>query len=541
MGSCLSSRRTDIDNEEDRNFWENLRRNNAFIPNQEREQQQNLPEDVTPFFSFFARNSRNAQNNTRPNINTDPPYLYTNSGRGARILNPTNFMHLNNVPIILTTRGPFHSRGSRIGTNNNYHHPPSQSEEEEINVIRGQIQGMETLFTNLFQPSASSGNTNSNSGGGFPGFFRGSSRGEAAFPGFQGGVPPQEQPPIPPASKKALRQIPTISVTPEDLIDESNRECCICLEENKLGEKVARLPCGHLFHRPCISDWLIKHNTCPICRYELETDDPEFERGRKIRMSNRKQRFRPYELKRMGIRELKALASSLGLSNIQSVVEKGELVHSILNSGKIDVVASAEPVEYKLSELRSMGVGKLKKAMTEGGVFFDPVDVLEKEDMVQIFLNSGRLIALPEDDSKVEDHKVEYENSHDIYDVDHSHHSTSSMDLDTPDDTEMSVEEGKWESEHNVDIHDSGPSNTHTYPASITTASSHPNNRTSSYPTTPSSSQTSFSTHSISQLKSFARQLNINVNDCVEKREMVERIVNALERTGAPPRQRRRF
>ena len=35
----------------------------------------------------------------------------------------------------------------------------------------------------------------------------------------------------PPASLKALRQLPIIKVAPEDLVDENNRECCICLEE----------------------------------------------------------------------------------------------------------------------------------------------------------------------------------------------------------------------------------------------------------------------------------------------------------------------
>ena len=34
----------------------------------------------------------------------------------------------------------------------------------------------------------------------------------------------------PPASKRAIRQLPIVKVTPEDLVDENNRECCICLE-----------------------------------------------------------------------------------------------------------------------------------------------------------------------------------------------------------------------------------------------------------------------------------------------------------------------
>ena len=35
----------------------------------------------------------------------------------------------------------------------------------------------------------------------------------------------------PPASAAALRQLPTISVSAEDLVEPSNRECCICFEE----------------------------------------------------------------------------------------------------------------------------------------------------------------------------------------------------------------------------------------------------------------------------------------------------------------------
>lgn len=34
-----------------------------------------------------------------------------------------------------------------------------------------------------------------------------------------------------PTSNRALRQIPTVKVTPEDLVDENNRQCCICIEE----------------------------------------------------------------------------------------------------------------------------------------------------------------------------------------------------------------------------------------------------------------------------------------------------------------------
>ena len=52
----------------------------------------------------------------------------------------------------------------------------------------------------------------------------------------------------PPADSKAIRQLPVVSVSPEDLVDENNRECCICFEENKLHDKVMRLPCAHIYH-----------------------------------------------------------------------------------------------------------------------------------------------------------------------------------------------------------------------------------------------------------------------------------------------------
>ena len=85
--------------------------------------------------------------------------------------------------------------------------------------------------------------------------------------------PPSPPPPppsapsgrAPPASQKAIRKLPTIKVAPEDLVDENNRECCICFEENKLDDKVTRLPCAHIFHSCCIVDWLSNHScTCPV-------------------------------------------------------------------------------------------------------------------------------------------------------------------------------------------------------------------------------------------------------------------------------------
>lgn len=132
-----------------------------------------------------------------------------------------------------------------------------------------------------------------------------------------------------------------------------------------------------------------------MCRYELPTDNPAYEKTREQRMRNRKPRFALYELQRMSIRELRELGERLRVP-MNRIVEKHELIQKLVSSGKIDIIAAPEPVEYPLSLLRAMGVGQLKRCMANAGVFFDPVDVVEKEDMIHIFVNSGRLVILAE-------------------------------------------------------------------------------------------------------------------------------------------------
>ena len=67
----------------------------------------------------------------------------------------------------------------------------------------------------------------------------------------------QQQGP-PPASTSALKRIPIVRVAADDLTKDN--ECCtICLEDHVPGELAARLPCGHLFHKDCVVEWLRRH------------------------------------------------------------------------------------------------------------------------------------------------------------------------------------------------------------------------------------------------------------------------------------------
>ncbi|XP_062157504.1 probable E3 ubiquitin-protein ligase HIP1 [Alnus glutinosa] len=53
------------------------------------------------------------------------------------------------------------------------------------------------------------------------------------------------------------------------LILEEER-CAICLEEYKNEEEVGTVKnCGHDYHVGCIKKWLLKKNTCPICKAPL--------------------------------------------------------------------------------------------------------------------------------------------------------------------------------------------------------------------------------------------------------------------------------
>ena len=44
----------------------------------------------------------------------------------------------------------------------------------------------------------------------------------------------------------------------------------VFLTEFEEEEDVRRLPCMHLFHVPCVDQWLGLNKRCPICRVDIE-------------------------------------------------------------------------------------------------------------------------------------------------------------------------------------------------------------------------------------------------------------------------------
>lgn len=71
----------------------------------------------------------------------------------------------------------------------------------------------------------------------------------------------------PPAEKGKIESLPIYEITQKEL--DERAECAVCQDLFTLKESVKQLPCKHNFHQPCIDPWLHLHDSCPICRCNL--------------------------------------------------------------------------------------------------------------------------------------------------------------------------------------------------------------------------------------------------------------------------------
>ena len=197
----------------------------------------------------------------------------------------------------------------------------------------------------------------------------------------------------PPVSNKFLQSLQYVNVTADDLLEESNKECCICLVTQNLGQRVYKLPCGHLYHPECLLDWIKRHCTCPVCRFELPTDDSNYEQDRKIRMARRKRRYRLDELKRMKVSQLKDISRELQIS-ISDCIDKDEIISKYVNSGKIDITENAPVIEITLDQFNSKGVGELRQLLLSFGISSE--GAIEKSELRNRLIDSSRVSIIPD-------------------------------------------------------------------------------------------------------------------------------------------------
>ncbi|XP_041106527.1 E3 ubiquitin-protein ligase Praja-2-like [Polyodon spathula] len=77
----------------------------------------------------------------------------------------------------------------------------------------------------------------------------------------------------PPATEEVIDCLPQITV----LEDHHGQEqcCAICCCEYMKDEIATELPCRHVFHKSCVTRWLQKAGTCPVCRHVLSPALPD--------------------------------------------------------------------------------------------------------------------------------------------------------------------------------------------------------------------------------------------------------------------------
>lgn len=88
----------------------------------------------------------------------------------------------------------------------------------------------------------------------------------------------------PPASQKFVENLEKIEVNELNRIQvgkDNDNMCSVCKDLFELKQTCVNLPCKHFFHDDCILPWLKERNSCPTCRFELPTDDADFEAKKK--------------------------------------------------------------------------------------------------------------------------------------------------------------------------------------------------------------------------------------------------------------------
>ena len=91
----------------------------------------------------------------------------------------------------------------------------------------------------------------------------------------------------PPAAQSEIKKLNKYILTKDKLNGfGTENSCSVCKDDFVIGNKMMDLPCKHYFHEECLMPWLNQHDSCPICRFELKTDDDDYEKMKLQRSSN---------------------------------------------------------------------------------------------------------------------------------------------------------------------------------------------------------------------------------------------------------------
>ena len=82
----------------------------------------------------------------------------------------------------------------------------------------------------------------------------------------QAGMSPEDISRLPTYTYHAKPTEGTTSPSHPTSSDSDNNKCLICLSDFAEGDKLTTLPCIHTFHTDCISEWLRRKHSCPVCK-----------------------------------------------------------------------------------------------------------------------------------------------------------------------------------------------------------------------------------------------------------------------------------
>jgi E3 ubiquitin-protein ligase RNF115/126 len=91
----------------------------------------------------------------------------------------------------------------------------------------------------------------------------------------------------PPASKKAVETLERLECTEENIKNlrkdsGCDNSCSVCKDEFEVSQNLIYLPCKHIYHDECIMPWLKERNSCPTCRFELPSEDVDYDARKNI-------------------------------------------------------------------------------------------------------------------------------------------------------------------------------------------------------------------------------------------------------------------
>ena len=67
------------------------------------------------------------------------------------------------------------------------------------------------------------------------------------------------------ARKMYIQSMPLVQWKQKETVE----VCAVCLEPYSSGEDVKVLPCLHNYHPACITQWLLTHIRCPVCKNSI--------------------------------------------------------------------------------------------------------------------------------------------------------------------------------------------------------------------------------------------------------------------------------